>query len=291
MEDAIWKAKVLIEALPYVQGFAGKTFVIKLGGAALAAGGQVSDSIQDIVFLQQVGIRPVIVHGGGPYISAEIKKRGGETHFVKGHRYTDSQTMRIVEEVLIGQVNVEIVNAINDTGGRAQGLHRHFHNPLMGVRKRLLDDGGKELDLGLVGDVSTVDIEGIRRICEGGVTPVIAPIATGPTGEPLNVNADSAAAAVAGALKAEKVVFMSDTHGIRLDPKDENSLASSLSEDQIKELTAKGVISGGMLPKVEASLEALHKGVKKAHIIDGRLPHSLLLEIFTDRGVGTMILK
>jgi len=291
MEDAISKAKVLIEALPYVQSFAGKMFVIKLGGAAITGGGQVSDSIQDIVFLQQVGVRPVVVHGGGPHISAEIKKRGGETRFIKGHRYTDQATMRVVEEVLIGQVNVEIVNAINEAGGRAQGLHRHFHNPLMGTRKRLAEENGDEADLGLVGDVSTVDIEGIKRVCEGGVVPVIAPIATGPTGEALNVNADSAAASVAGALKAEKVVFMSDTHGIRLDPNDEESLASSLTEAEIRQLIARGVISGGMLPKVEASLEALAKGVKKAHIIDGRLPHSLLLEIFTDRGVGTMILR
>ena len=291
MEDAIWKAKVLIEALPYVQSFAGKIFVIKLGGAALAAGGEVTDVIPDIVFLQQVGIKPVIVHGGGPHISETIKKRGGQTHFIKGFRYTDRETMRIVEEVLIGEVNVEIVNAINESGGRAQGMHRHFHNPLMGVKKRLTGDDGAEVDLGLVGDVRTVDIEGIKRVCEGGVAPVIAPIATGPTGEALNVNADSAAAAVAGALKAEKVVFMSDTHGIRLDPKDEGSIVSSLTKAQIEDLKARGVIGGGMLPKVEASLEALEQGVKKAHVIDGRLPHALLLEIFTDRGVGTMILK
>lgn len=199
--------------------------------------------------------------------------------------------MHIVEEILISQVNVEIVNALNDAGGRAEGMHRHFHNPLMGKKKSMKGPNGEDLDLGLVGEISNVDIEGIRRVCMDEVIPVIAPIATGPTGEPLNVNADSAAAAIAGALKSEKVVFMSDTHGIRLDPKDEQSLASALAEAQIRELIAKGVISGGMLPKVEASLEAINKGVRKAHIIDGRLPHSLLLEIFTDRGVGTMILK
>lgn len=289
MESAILKAKVLIEALPYLQGFAGKIFVIKLGGAALAADGNASDSIQDIVFLQQVGIRPVVVHGGGPHISAEIKKRGGQPKFIHGQRYTDPDTMRIVEEVLIGQVNTEIVEAINSIGGRAQALHRHFHNPLMGTKKRLMVDG-QEADLGLVGEASTVDIEGIKRVCESGIVPVIAPIATGPTGEPLNINADSAAAAIAGALKAEKVVFMSDTHGIRLDPKDEHSMVSALNRAQIQDLIASGVISGGMIPKVEASLAAVERGVKKAHIIDGRLPHSLLLEIFTDRGVGTMIL-
>jgi len=291
MEDAIWKAKVLIEALPYVQSFSGKVFVIKIGGAALVAGGEVSDSIQDIVFLQQVGVRPVVVHGGGPHISAEIKKRGGQPRFINGQRYTDPETMKIVEEILIGQMNVEIVNAINDARGRAQGLHRHFNNPLMGVRKRLVGDNGEEVDLGLVGDISMVDVEGIRRVCDGGVVPVIAPIATGPTGEALNVNADSAAAAIAGALKAEKVVFMSDTHGIRLDPKDDKSIVSSLTEEQIANLMSRGIISGGMVPKVEASIEALNRGVKKAHIIDGRLSHSLLLEIFTDHGVGTMILK
>ena len=290
MEDAIAKAKVLIEALPYLKSFDDKIVVIKVGGAALAGGGQVSDSIQDIVFLQQVGIRPVVVHGGGPHISEEIKKRGGQPQFIQGQRYTDAETMKIVEEILISQVNVEIVNAVNGSGGRAEGMHRHFHNPLMGRRKQIKGPGGDQIDLGLVGEITNVDVEGIKRVCENGVIPVIAPISTGPTGEPLNVNADNAAAAIAGALKAEKVVFVSDTHGIRLDPNDENSLASSLSQAEIKDLIAKGIISGGMLPKVEASLEALHKGVKKAHIIDGRLPHSLLLEIFTDRGVGTMIL-
>ncbi len=291
MEDAISKVKVLIEALPYLKNFDNKLFVVKFGGAAMAGGGDVADTIQDIVFLQQVGIKPVIVHGGGPHISAEIKKRGGSTRFVQGHRYTDAETMKIVEEVLISRVNVEIVNAINDAGGRAEGMHRHFHNPLMGQRKRLFDESGEEADLGLVGEITNVDNEGIKRVCDYGVIPVIAPIAAGPAGEPLNVNADSAASAIAGALKAEKVVFMSDTHGIRLDPADEHSLASSLTEAEIRDLIAKGVISGGMLPKVEACLSAIDKGVRKAHIIDGGLPHSLLLEIFTDRGVGTMILK
>ena len=290
MDDASMKAKVLIEALPYLKSFDDKLFVIKLGGAAIAAGGEVADVIQDVVFLQQVGIKPVVVHGGGPHISEEIKKRGGQPKFIQGFRYTDADTMKIVEQVLISQVNVDIVNALNASGGRAEGMHRHFHNPLMGVRKSMKGPGGEDLDLGLVGEISNVDSEAIRRVCKDEVIPVIAPVATGPTDEPLNVNADSAAAAIAGALKAEKVVFMSDTHGIRLDPKDENSLASSLTEAEIAGLVAKGVISGGMLPKVEACLEALHKGVRKTHIIDGRLPHSLLLEIFTDRGVGTMIL-
>lgn len=290
MKDAISKAKVLIEALPYVQRFAGKVFVIKIGGAALSAGGK-QDAIQDIVFLQHVGIRPVVVHGGGPLISQEIERTGQESRFIQGYRYTDEKTIGLVEKVLIGQVNVDIVNALNATGGRAQGLHRHFHNPLMGAKKTLPSPSGDEIDLGLVGEVTTVDVEGIRRVAEAGVAPVIAPVATGPTGEPLNVNADSAAGAVAGALKAEKLVFMSDTHGVRLDPEDEGSLASSLREEEIERLIEEGVISGGMLPKVKACLGALNVGVAKAHIIDGRLPHSLLLEIFTDRGVGTMILK
>lgn len=289
MQDAISKARILIEALPYVQRFSGHTFVIKIGGAAMADGS--NDAIQDIVFLQHVGIKPVVVHGGGPRISAELKNSGREPRFIEGQRYTDEETMRLVEKVLIGEVNVEIVNAINAAGGRAQGLHRHFHNPLMGARKTLSTPSGKEVDLGLVGDVTAVDIEGIRRICQTGAAPVIAPVATGPTGEPLNVNADSAASAIAGALKAEKLVFMTDTHGIRLDPADEGSLASSLRELEIEDLIKSGVISGGMLPKVRACLAAIEKGAGRTHIIDGRLPHSLLLEIFTDRGVGTMIVK
>lgn len=290
MKDAISKARVLIEALPYVQRFAGKIFVIKIGGAAIAGGGS-ADTFQDIVFLQQVGIRPVIVHGGGPLISQELEASGRESRFIQGHRYTDQETMRLVEKVLIGQVNVDIVNSINAGGGRAQGLHRHFHNPLMGVKKVLDGPDGGEEDLGLVGDVKAVDVEGIRRVCETGVAPVIAPVATGPNGEPLNVNADSAACAIGRALKAEKLVFMTDTHGIRLDPADEGSLASSLAEGKIKALIESGLITGGMLPKVRGCLAALDAGVGRAHIIDGRLPHSLLLEIFTDRGVGTMILK
>jgi acetylglutamate kinase len=290
VQDAIAKAKVLIEALPYVQRFSGKTFVVKLGGAAIDAGGG-DDAIQDIVFLQHVGIRPVVVHGGGPAISRRIKESGREVRFVQGQRYTDESIMEVVEKVLIGQVNVDLVNSINAAGGRAQGLHRHFHNPLMGSRKMLAGENGESVDLGLVGDVTTVDIEGVRRVCESGVTPVIAPVATGPNGGPLNINADSAASAIAGALKAEKLVFMTDTHGIRLDPGNEGSLASSLTEAEIGQLIEKGVISGGMLPKVGACLSALSKGAARAHIIDGRLPHSLLLEIFTDRGVGTMILK
>lgn len=289
MEDAISKARVLIEALPYVQRFAGTVFVIKIGGAAMAGGGS-DDAFQDIVFLQHVGIRPVVVHGGGPLISQELAACGRESRFIQGHRYTDQETMSLVEKVLIGRVNVDIVNSINAGGGRAQGLHRHFHNPLLGARK-VLDGPDGEQDLGLVGEVKAVDVEGIRRLCETGVTPVIAPVATGANGEPLNVNADSAACAIAGALKAEKLVFMTDTHGIRMDPSDEGSLASSLVEGKIKALIESGLISGGMLPKVEGCLAALEAGVGKAHIIDGRLPHSLLLEIFTDHGVGTMILK
>ncbi|MCD6405489.1 MAG: acetylglutamate kinase [Planctomycetes bacterium] len=289
MQDAITKARVLIEALPYIRRFSGKTFVIKIGGAALAGGGG-ADTVEDIVFLQQVGIRPVIVHGGGPLISKAISEAGRETRFIQGYRHTDEETMRIVEKVLIENVNVDIVDAINKAGGRAQGLHRHFRNPLTGIRKRLDDDLGRPIDLGLVGDISAVDVDGIERICNTGVAPVIAPVATGSAGEALNVNADSAGGAIAGALKAEKLVFMSDTHGIRLDPEDETSLASSLSGKEIEVLVRRGIISGGMLPKVKACLEALAGGTKRTHIIDGRLPHSLLLEIFTDRGVGTMIL-
>ncbi|MHC4712363.1 MAG: acetylglutamate kinase [Planctomycetota bacterium] len=290
MENAIAKARVLIEALPYVKRFAGGTFVVKIGGAAMASA-EGEDSIQDLVFLQSVGVRPVIVHGGGPLISEELKRAGRESRFIQGHRYTDEPTMQIVEKVLIGQVNVDIVNAVNRTGGRAQGLHRHFHNPLLGTKKSIKGPDAGEIDLGLVGDVTAVDIEGIRRVCDAGVAPVIAPVATGPNGEPLNVNADSAAGAIAGALKAEKLVFMTDTHGIRTEVDDEGSLASSLTGQEIKDLIEKGVISGGMLPKVAACLAALEKGINRAHIIDGRLPHSLLLEIFTDRGVGTMIVR
>jgi acetylglutamate kinase len=308
MEEAIRKATVLIEALPYLRAYRGKLIAIKLGGAAMTEPSMLDVFLQDVVFLQMAGVLPVIVHGGGPNITEEMSRRGLTATFVKGRRVTDPQTLAIVREVLVG-INEELVGGIRTHGGRAEGLHVDGQNALVGRRLQMTDEAGEPIDLGLVGEVTqvrTVLIEGLAR---AGIVPVIAPLAeevaaggvgpgtsragarrAGPAPSILNINADTAAGRVAAALIPEKLVVVSDTHGVRIDPEDAESFASTLTREQIENLVARGVIDRGMLPKVQACLEALEAGVPKAHIIDGRIPHSLLLEIFTDRGIGTQIL-
>jgi acetylglutamate kinase len=289
MEEAIRKAAVLVEALPYLQAYRGKLMAIKLGGAAMTEPRMLDVFLQDVVFLQMAGVLPVIVHGGGPNISEEMTRRGLTPTFVKGRRVTDTKTLAIVREVL-GAVNQELVRGIREHGGQAEGLHVDGQGALVGRRLHLTDENGEPIDLGLVGEVTqvrTVLIEGLAR---AGIVPVIAPLAEEVGGRVLNVNADTVAGRVAAALVPEKLVVVSDTHGVRTDPEDGESFASTLTREQIEQLVARGVIDRGMLPKVQACLEALEAGVPKAHIIDGRIPHSLLLEIFTDRGIGTQIL-
>jgi len=290
VEEAIAKARVLIEALDYVQRFADKIVVIKMGGSVMDDEQAMSDLLTDVVFMNTVGLRPVIVHGGGKAISAAMEERGLEVQFVQGRRYTDQRTLAVVEYVLCGEINRSIVTLIETLGSAAMGLHT-LSSCVLFAEKLFLEEDGRKIDLGFVGRVTGVNSRLIELLCEADTIPVIAPLARDRTGGKLNCNADTAAGEVAAALKAEKLVVVSDTHGIRADRDDPDSTISDASEQQIREMIDAGTISAGMLPKVEACLRALDAGVKGAHIIDGRFAHSLLLEIYTAAGVGTVIHK
>jgi acetylglutamate kinase len=289
MDDAIFKAGVLIEALSYIRSFRGKLTVIKLGGSAMEDPGTLQATLEDIVFMETVGMRPVLVHGGGKPIDRAMSAAGLEPRKILGRRYTDGQTLAIVVRVLLQEINTKIVASIRQLGGRAVGLHSATLQCLFGAPLRFLDSGGQSVDLGHVGQINRTDAALVEDFCTAGVVPVIPSLAHDAEGRWLNVNADTAAAAVAGALRAEKLVFLTDTPGILRNRADERSLLSSLDADRCRELISEGTIDQGMIPKAEACLEGLRMGVAKTHIIDGRLPHSLLLEIYTDRGVGTEI--
>ncbi len=290
MEKAISKAETLIEALGYIQRFHSKTIVIKMGGSIMDDEKAMTDMLTDVVFMNTVGMRPVIVHGGGKAISEAMENRGLEVQFVQGRRYTDQRTLTVVEHVLCNEINRRMVETIEKLGSSAMALHTLGSCVLFG-EKLFLDDDGRKIDLGFVGQVTGVNSKLIDLLCLADTIPVIAPLARDKTGGKLNCNADTAAGEIAAALKAEKLVFVSDTHGIRRDPKDPESLAPQLTEAEIREMISSGVISSGMLPKVEACLRALDAGVNRTHIIDGRFGHSLLLEIFSDKGVGSLIQK
>jgi acetylglutamate kinase len=291
MDDAIRKADVLIEALPYIRTFRDRLTVIKLGGSAMEDPAALAATLEDVVFMATVGLRPVLVHGGGKPIDRAMAAAGLVPRKIRGRRYTDRATLDVVVRVLTQEINPDVVAKLRAVGGRAVGLHCQPLPVLFGKRLTLPGDGGEEIDLGHVGQVTRIDAELIRTFCAGGVVPVIPSLALE---EPdaadwLNVNADTAAAAVAVQLKAEKLVVLSDTPGILLNRDDPSSLISSLDESGCRDLIGRGVIDSGMIPKVEACLEALRGGVGKTHVIDGRLRHSLLLEIYTDRGVGTQL--
>jgi len=293
VEEAVRKAEALIEALPYVQQFKGKLVVIKFGGSAMEDARVMDDVLEDVVFLATVGIRPILVHGGGPHISRAMKEAGLEARFVGGHRVTDEATLHIAVRVLTQQVNPEIIRRIEAHGGRAVSAFRDGRS-LLRARKRtttvVADDGRREeVDVGFVGDVVSVDRDSVDAITGEGTILTVPPIGQDDSGQLYNVNADSAAAAIARELVTEKIVFLSNVHGIMARPGDESSFLSSVDRAEADDLIARGVITGGMLPKVAACLEAIEAGVPKAHIIDARLRHSLLLEIFTDTGVGTEI--
>jgi acetylglutamate kinase len=295
MEDAIKKASVLIEALPYIQQFSGKPVVIKFGGSAMENDAVLDDVLEDVVFLAAAGIRPIVVHGGGPQISAAMKQAGLSPTFVQGHRVTDADTLAVVVRVLSEVINADIVRRILALGGRARSTFRQGRS-LLRARKKLTavkgrDGRPEELDLGYVGEVTSVDAGGMLADAADGVVLAVPPLGQDEAGQLYNLNADTAAAAVAGAVQAEKIVFLSNVHGIMADPANADSFLSTVSEREVQSMIERGVVSGGMLPKVSACIAALDAGVRKAHIIDGRLPHSLLLEIFTDKGVGTQILK
>jgi len=290
MKDSITKAEILIEALPYIRNFYGKTFVIKYGGAAQVQDDLKESFAKDVVMLNFIGIRTAIVHGGGPMISATMEKMGKKPKFVQGQRVTDEETMDIVEMVLGGLINKEIVSLINRHGGKAVGLSGK-DGGLIKAKKKFIkkstETGSDEIiDIGLVGEVTHVDPHIIESLEKEGFIPVISPVAAGPKGETLNINADYVAASVASALHAEKLILLTDVPGI-IDKSDK--IVSTLKKHQIKKLIENGTISGGMLPKVQACLRGIEGGVTKTHIIDGRVPHCLLLEIFTKEGIGTEI--
>ncbi len=279
-ETQIQKADVLLEALPYMQGFRGCTFLIKVGGSAMEDPAVVDTFLKDVVFLEAVGINPVIVHGGGKAISKAMKDSGLEAKFINGMRVTDEETIKIVEQTLARVINPEIVNKINAFGGKA-----------VGVPGTEVFTGEKmKGDLGWVGEVNDCKLGLIQAAVAGEFVPVVSPVARElASGKTLNVNADLAACALATRLKATKLIFLSDVRGVMRDPKDDNTLIPSLDPAGIESLKKEGIISGGMIPKVDSSLESLRGGVGKVHLIDGRIPHALILEIFTDVGIGTEI--
>ena len=290
MDQAIAKAQTLIEALGYIQRFAGKIIVIKLGGSVMESPEALTHMMTDVVFMNTVGMRPVIVHGGGKAISQAMEESGLEVQFVQGRRYTDQRTLNVVEHVLCNKINDSLVEIIEKLGSTAMSLHTLSSCVLFG-QKLFLEDDGRKVDLGAVGEITSVNTKLIELLCEADTVPVISPVARDKTGAKLNCNADTAAGEVAAALKANKFVVVSDTHGIRRDVDDPESVITSANEAEIRAMIADGTISTGMLPKVEACLRALDAGVPRAHIIDGRFSHSLLLEIFSDRGLGTLIQK
>lgn len=291
MEDAIHKADVLIEALGWIRRFRDKITVIKLGGSIMEQENALRHVLLDIVFMETVGMRPVVVHGGGAAIDRAMDAAGLVPKKIKGRRYTDDDTLRIVEEVLAGQINEGIARQIEELGGRAMNLNFKTTNVLFGEKMTLPGEDGEPIDLGHVGKVTRVDRNVIENLCYAGQVPVIPSMALAANGGKLNVNADTAATAVAQALGAEKLIYMSDVNGVRRDKADPNSIIHSLTDVEARELIRTGVVDAGMIPKVEACLETLDRGVRKVHIIDGRLRHSLLLEIYTTSGVGTELVK
>jgi acetylglutamate kinase len=291
MEAAIQKAKALIEAMEYIRRFSGKIVVVKLGGSVLDDIELQKKLLTDIVFMATVGIHPIIVHGGGKAISKAMSDAGLEPVWVHGRRYTDKRTLAIAEHTLVHKVNNSICEIIKELGCDSMGLHSLSSCVLFAKPLELRNGEGRKLDLGFVGQVEKINEQILQKLCSAGTIPVVAPIAIDKAGEKLNVNADDAAAKVAAAVEAEKIVFISDTHGILTDINNPDSRVSSLTEEQTEQLINDGVITSGMMPKVDACIAALDGGAKKAHIIDGRIPHSLLLEIYTNKGIGTQIVK
>lgn len=307
MDCVTEKAEVLVEALPYIRMFFGKTVVIKYGGAAMADPALKEMVAQDIVLLRYIGMNPVVVHGGGKEITEIMRRLGREPVFVNGLRVTDSETAEIAEMVLTGKINKDIVTLVNRAGGKALGLSGKDGNLVAARRKSpevakasvpscsggggsATDPGNQAVDLGYVGNVESINTEIIDVVCREGFIPVISPIASDDNGATLNINADHLAGHLAGALRAYKLVVLTDVEGILGDPADPSSLVPQVSIADVKQMIADGRVASGMIPKVDACITALEKGVPRTHIIDGRRPHSLLLEMFTNKGIGTMII-
>lgn len=295
LKNAVEKAEVLIEALPYIKKFYGKTVVIKYGGHAMINDELKQAVINDVILMKLIGLNPVIVHGGGPEITDMLARLEIPSRFVGGSRVTDAATMEIVEMVLVGKINKEIVALINRHGGKAVGLSGKDGNLIQAVKKmgKSIDASGNEQtqDIGFVGDVNKINPEIIQTIISEGYIPVVAPVGVGTEGESYNINADYVAGEVAAALGAAKLILLTDVEGIFEDYSNKESLISELKLNQVADLITKGVISGGMIPKVECCVQAIEAGVTTTHILDGRIPHSILLEIFTDKGIGTMVVR
>lgn len=285
MNQAIAKADTLIEAMGWIRRFRGKTTVIKLGGSLLEDSTSMQHLLLDVIFMETVGLRPVVVHGGGKAITQAMADEGVEPEWIRGRRVTDAESLKVVERVLAGELNVQVTEMMERLGGRAMNLSPRTTCVLHG--KKMVDPEGA--DLGFVGEVTSVDRDVIEGLAYTDQVAVIPSLCDGENGQLYNVNADTAAMAVAQSLGADKLVFLSDVNGVRRDPDDPESIIPAMSAEEARELIASGVIQGGMIPKVEACLETLGRGVQKVHIIDGRLRHSLLLEIFTTDGVGTEI--
>ncbi len=286
--DAAAKAGVLVEALPYILRFWGKVVVVKYGGNALAGAtgpeaesGALASFAEDVVLMRSVGMLPVVVHGGGPQIGELLRRLGKVSEFRDGMRVTDAETLEIARMVLVGKVNREIVSAMNVHGALAVGLS--------GEDAKLITATARHAELGFVGDVEVVSPEILERLLAQGLIPVVATIGTDAAGQAYNINADAVAGALAAALRAEKLVFLTDVAGLRADPDDPTSLLRTVSVETLRAMLASGAAEGGMVPKAEACIRALSAGVRRAHILDGRVPHALLLEVFTDEGVGTMV--
>ncbi len=294
MYQAADKASILVEALPYIQEFYGKTIVIKYGGNAMVSDVLKDKVMQDIALMKYVGIRPVIVHGGGPEITGFLKKVGKQSSFVAGLRVTDAETVEIAEMVLDGKINSEIVTLLNQRGARAVGLSGKDAG-LIHARKKLAhvyeNEAEKEVDIGYVGEVEAMNVSVIKDLLDRDYVPVVAPIGVGQDGESYNINADYVAAGIAGALAAEKLLLLTDIEGIYKDFDDKSSFLSTIRMQEARDYIKGGRIAGGMIPKVEACLRALEGGTRKTHIIDGRLAHSLILELFTSTGIGTQVVR
>ncbi|HZK85888.1 MAG TPA: acetylglutamate kinase [Desulfosporosinus sp.] len=292
MEQGLDKARVLVEALPYIQKFAGKTVVIKYGGHAMIDPVLKESVIMDVLLLHSVGIRPIVVHGGGPEINAMLKKVGIESQFVRGLRVTDAQTMEIAQMVLLGKLNTEMVSLLNRFGGKGVGLSGKDAQLIIAAKKpmQMANSHGEmeEVDLGYVGEIQSVTPDILNTLLAHGYIPVISPVASGVNGETYNVNADTVAGKIAEALQADKLLLLTDVQGILRDVKDPGSLISTISRGEVTTLVNQGILNGGMLPKAECAVSALEGGVGSVHILDGRQSHAILLELFTDGGIGTM---
>ena len=293
-KDASEKADVLIEAMKWIREHRGKITVIKLGGSLMEDEVAMMHLIIDLVFMETVGMKPVVVHGGGAAISEAMKKAGIQPTFVQGRRYTDEATLGVVRDVLARQISGSLVDQIQFYGGNAVALSEPFgSNVLYGKKATIKDDAGENVDLGWVGEVTRVDVKKIEEYCDQGIIPVIPSytVLEGTENQGLNVNADVAATEVAKQLRAHKLVFVSEVNGVRTDPNDPNSMIDSLTADEARKLLASGAIVGGMIPKIQSCLKTIERGVEKIHIINGRLRHAILLEIFTSQGGGTEIVN